>query len=423
MTVLKRIAAVALTAAAMFSCSNGVMNQEVANVSNANGVVKEGYTLIGSNIEKISYVTKNGINLYEGDIAVADKDIFATRAEAESTRAAVTNRRLWPNKTVHYQIAPNVYSKAIIVEAMNRLTTKAGIKFIESANPAGYLEFIPDSGSWSYIGYVGNGKQQLALADWATVGTAVHEIMHALGVYHEQSRKDRDDHVTIHFNNIKAGMEGNFRKNTGTQDYDIGAFDFNSIMLYGPTAFSINGQPTITKKDGSTYRSQRSAMSATDIEGIKYLYPGSVNPGDTQAPTVPAGLRSTGVTSNSLSVSWNASSDNVGVTSYKVYVNGTFNKAVSSTSATITALSSSTSYSVAVSAVDAAGNESAKSTAITVKTDAGSTTGGTAWAAGVNYNLGDVVTYNGSTYVCTMAHGSLTGWEPGPATAALWRLQ
>jgi len=92
---------------------------------------------------------------------------------------------------------------------------------------------------------------------------------------------------------------------------------------------------------------------------------------DTQAPTVPASLRSTGTTSTSVSLAWNGSTDNVAVTGYEVFTNGGTNAAATTsgaTSVTVSGLSANTSYSFTVKARDAAGNRSAASTALSVKT-------------------------------------------------------
>lgn len=92
---------------------------------------------------------------------------------------------------------------------------------------------------------------------------------------------------------------------------------------------------------------------------------------DTQAPTTPTGLTSTGKTSSSVSLSWNASSDNVGVTGYDVYNGSSRVTTVTGTSATVGGLSASTSYTFTVRARDAAGNTSGASNAVTVTTSAG----------------------------------------------------
>ncbi|RCG31107.1 hypothetical protein DQ384_10105 [Sphaerisporangium album] len=92
---------------------------------------------------------------------------------------------------------------------------------------------------------------------------------------------------------------------------------------------------------------------------------------DTQAPSVPGNVRVTATTGSSISLAWNASTDNIGVTGYKVYEGNTAVAIPGENAATISGLAASSSHTYTVTAVDAAGNESARSAAVT-----GTTTGG-----------------------------------------------
>ncbi|WP_344669233.1 discoidin domain-containing protein, partial [Catenulispora yoronensis] len=92
--------------------------------------------------------------------------------------------------------------------------------------------------------------------------------------------------------------------------------------------------------------------------------------GDTQPPTAPANLAVSGHTSSSVSLTWTASTDNVGVTGYQVRVNGTTAATVTGTSATLGGLNPSTTYSFSVVAADAAGNLSPASASVSATTDA-----------------------------------------------------
>ncbi len=85
---------------------------------------------------------------------------------------------------------------------------------------------------------------------------------------------------------------------------------------------------------------------------------------DTEAPTTPSNLIVTGATAYSISLSWTASTDNVAVASYDVYVDGVFNKNVTTNSATITGLTPETTYEFYVIARDASNNTSAASNTI-----------------------------------------------------------
>ena len=68
--------------------------------------------------------------------------------------------------------------------------------------------------------------------------------MHALGLFHMQSRPDRDSYVKINSENIQSGMEGNFDLCDTCLTYEVG-YDAKSFMHYSAYAFSTNGSPTI----------------------------------------------------------------------------------------------------------------------------------------------------------------------------------
>ncbi|RZS32651.1 streptogrisin C [Herbihabitans rhizosphaerae] len=92
---------------------------------------------------------------------------------------------------------------------------------------------------------------------------------------------------------------------------------------------------------------------------------------DAQAPTAPGNPRSTGSTATSVSLAWDASTDNVGVTEYQVFNGSTLATTVAGTSATVTALTADTEHTFTVKAKDAAGNVSAASAPVTARTRPG----------------------------------------------------
>lgn len=144
---------------------------------------------------------------------------------------------------------------------------------------------------------------------------------------------------------------------------------------------------------------------------------------DTTAPTAPANLAVASKTQTGVTLSWTASTDNVGVTGYDVYQGSSLAASVNGTTLTavISGLTPNTAYTFTVKAKDAAGNISAASNAVTVTTDS-STPAPAAWAAGKAYVKDDLVTYNGKVYKCLQPHTSLAGWEPSNVPA-LWSLQ
>ncbi|KAG9349280.1 hypothetical protein JZ751_027723 [Albula glossodonta] len=164
-----------------------------------------------------------------------------------------------------------------IETGMQDISTGTCVKFVPRSHEANYLDIQPKLGCWSYLGVVG-GAQPLSLQTpgcmWA--GVASHELMHALGFVHEQSRSDRDRYVTIIWDNILQGQIHNFKKYETNNLNTV--YDYNSIMHYGRYAFSEDGDPTIIPKpDPFIPIGQRDGPSPTDIQKINALYNCSKN--------------------------------------------------------------------------------------------------------------------------------------------------
>jgi Astacin (Peptidase family M12A) len=80
------------------------------------------------------------------------------------------------------------------------------------------------------------------------VGTPIHELMHSLGFFHEQSRHDRDKYVQVFWQNVQAGQEHNFKKFDRVLATTKVPYDFASVMHYSSFAFSKNNKTTIKAK-------------------------------------------------------------------------------------------------------------------------------------------------------------------------------
>lgn len=108
-------------------------------------------------------------------------------------------------------------------------------------------------------------------------GMIIHEILHALGFYHQQSSPDRDNHVEIIWKNIKSGKKRNFCRYTNEHVTNFGLpYDFISIMHYRSGDFSQHrGQTTIKAKDEKGFGSLMGEMlelSRSDILKINKMY-------------------------------------------------------------------------------------------------------------------------------------------------------
>ncbi|WP_405975059.1 carbohydrate binding domain-containing protein [Streptomyces sp. NBC_00988] len=167
----------------------------------------------------------------------------------------------------------------------------------------------------------------------------------------------------------------------------LGVNGGSSTWTSSPSAYSqltTSFTTTASQTSATIYVHGWYAQGTYYADDISLDGPGGGGGGDTQAPTAPTGLTSTGKTSSSVSLSWGASTDNVGVTAYDIYSGSNQVLSVSGTSGTVTGLAASTAYTFTVKARDAAGNSSAASNAVSVTTSAG-TGGGTGFTQAAPY--------------------------------------
>ncbi|GAA6220484.1 uncharacterized protein LOC120807159 [Lates japonicus] len=160
--------------------------------------------------------------------------------------------------------------KIRINDAISEFHLSTCVRFVPHKGQTNYIGIVKATGCWSLVGR-SKGYQQLSLGSGCiSNGIIQHELIHALGFWHEQSRTDRDIYVKINFENIKDGKEGNFKQRE-TNNLNV-PYDYTSVMHYGPRAFSKNGRDTITPLRPSAVIGQRIGMSENDILKINKLY-------------------------------------------------------------------------------------------------------------------------------------------------------
>uniref|UniRef100_H2ZFH0 Metalloendopeptidase n=1 Tax=Ciona savignyi TaxID=51511 RepID=H2ZFH0_CIOSA len=156
--------------------------------------------------------------------------------------------------------------------ASKEISMKTCVDFYRRASEIDYVEFIKQGHSCvSNVGRVG-GRQVVSLkGKCSDHGMLVHQMLHVIGMWHEQSRHDRDQYVTINIDNVDPENRFNFKKRG--RGSTVGKYDKTSIMHLDGYVFSSNQQPTIVDKtSGYAVVAQRTKLTDLDVAKINQLY-------------------------------------------------------------------------------------------------------------------------------------------------------
>lgn len=217
-----------------------------------------------------------------------DNDIMESKEEKHKLekRGAVGNESmLWPDAEVPYQFSSNLSSglRLLIRRAMDHWEDRTCLRFTAYNGESDFVECISTINTCvAHIGKIG-GRQVININSVCSFEAAVHEIGHAVGFWHEQSRPDRDNYVRINESNVMTGQKHNFMKLTNTEINSRGyEYDYGSIMHYPETAFvreNCTGCKTIEItnitayiKQGLPVIGQSKGLSRGDIQQANILY-------------------------------------------------------------------------------------------------------------------------------------------------------
>ncbi|XP_056881383.1 hatching enzyme 1.2-like [Takifugu flavidus] len=230
---------------------------------------------VGELLERANRDRSPGVDeppLVEGDIAVRTDN---KNADPCTSRGCLWNK--WTDGKVYipYYIANHYSSRErdIIVRGLESFSGFSCIRFRPYQNgDHEWLSIESGDGCWSYVGRQGGG-QTVSLSRQGCLyhSTVQHELLHALGFNHEQTRSDRDSHIQVVWDNIIQDMKYNFNKiatlNQGT------SYDYGSVMQYHRYAFSKNGLPTMVPiPNNNVSFGEATQMSRNDIDRLNRLY-------------------------------------------------------------------------------------------------------------------------------------------------------
>ncbi|GAB0093341.1 Metalloendopeptidase [Sergentomyia squamirostris] len=203
---------------------------------------------------------------FEGDIVLP---------RSRTGQLAPTYR--WPNNTLVYAFAPSINEtqRVLVNNTLRLISDGSCLRFVNRTTEKDYVLVVNNkTGCFSSVGRQ-RGVQILHLENDGCFkqGTIAHEFLHALGFWHAQSAYNRDDYVTINWENIKKGKEHNFsiKPNTTTTMFDL-PYDYGSVMHYPGTAFSKNGNFTIVPKEEGVEIGQRRGLSGLDFQRLNRMY-------------------------------------------------------------------------------------------------------------------------------------------------------
>ena len=237
----------------------------------------------------------DGYSVIDGDIVMPTADVKAIlsgQKKLSDVSDATYIDLLWTNGIVPFEFDINVLgpNQSAAISAMAVLESVANVRFEQCALNScpvlsNYVHIQNSAVNSSQVGMVGFG-QIINIFNWNVQYIIVHELMHALGFYHEQARADRDTYVQINCNFVQGGCNGTIFNNNfkiALLSATYGNYDFDSLMHYAQCDFTTgvncpadNTQTIIVLPPNQNQQGligQRTHLSVLDRATVSFLYP------------------------------------------------------------------------------------------------------------------------------------------------------
>lgn len=184
-------------------------------------------------------------------------------------RSLLPSVDLWPNGQLIFQFENGLSAnrQQVFRNACALWERVSNVRCVQRNGQNDFVLVQAANVNQATVGVIG-GQQVFQIFNWNNQFIVAHELAHAFGFLHEQSRSDRDRWVTILSQNIQPNAIHNFRK---YPTVNRTMYDYESVMHYGPFDFTSNGQATISPSN-LPQMGQRTSISFFDELDFKYAY-------------------------------------------------------------------------------------------------------------------------------------------------------